>query len=291
MQQIERGIFYEDGYLGVTLGGMVFSHGAIMLDAPLRGDDARLWRTTLLSQRSGANRLLVSMDAHPDRTLGARALDCTIAAHQKNAQVFRNRPAIFKGQNNETGAIWETYPEAIGLRWAPPDITFTQSMSLFWGGPEVIMENHSGSAPGAIWVTIPAAKTIFVGDAVVVNQPPFLANADLSAWLESLGLLLDGYQGFVVVSGRGGLASVDAIRAQQQFLLDVVKGIDRIAKHNGAPEETESLIPSLLSGFSNTKELTELYTIRLRYGLYQCYARKYRPGSVLEQPRLEDGGQ
>lgn len=291
MQQIERGIFFEDGYLGVTLGGMVFSHGAIMIDAPLRPDDARLWRTALFSQRCGPNRLLVSLDAHPDRTLGSRALDCTIAAHQKNAQVFRNRPAIFKGQNTETGAVWETYPEAIGLRWSPPDITFTQNMSLFWGGPEVILENRLGTAPGAIWVSVPAAKTVFVGDAVVVNQPPFLANADLSAWSEALDVLLDSYQGFTVVSGRGGLVSVDAIRAQQQFLLDVVKGIEKIARHNGAPEETESLVSSLLGRFSIEKEMEELYAVRLRYGLYQYYARKYRPGSVLEQPRLEDGGQ
>jgi hypothetical protein len=36
MHQIERGILYEDTYLGVTLGALVFSHGVIIIDAPIR---------------------------------------------------------------------------------------------------------------------------------------------------------------------------------------------------------------------------------------------------------------
>ena len=78
MMQIERGIFYEQNYLGVTVGGLVYSHGVIFIDAPLRPEDARAWRSALLAQRGGASRVLVNLDAHPDRALGARALDCTI---------------------------------------------------------------------------------------------------------------------------------------------------------------------------------------------------------------------
>ncbi len=187
MQQIERGIYYEDGYLGVTLGGLVFSHGTIMIDAPLRADEARSWRSALLNQRGGSNRLLINLDAHPDRTLGARSMECTIVAHQKIADVFRNRPTIFKGQNIETGSIWENYTDAIGVRWANPDITFTDRMSLHWGGPEVVIEHHPGPSIGATWVLIPETKVVFIGDAVVLEQPPFLANADLIAWLEDFG--------------------------------------------------------------------------------------------------------
>jgi len=288
MQQIERGIYYEDTYLGVTLGGLVFSHGTIIIDAPLRAEDARFLRSALMSQRGGANRLLVNLDAHPDRTLGARALDCTIVAHQKAAQVFRNRPTIFKGQTIETGSIWETYGDAIGMRWATPDITFTQRMSLHWGGPEVILEHHPGPTPGSIWVIIPAEKVIYVGDMVVVNQPPFLANADLQAWLEGLDLLLTSYKDYLIIGGRGGPATIDVVRAQQKFILEVVKEIERLGKHNAAPETTEDLIPSLISRFSFPPERQEKYTQRLRFGLYQYYTRRYRPTSSPEQTRMED---
>ena len=288
MQQIERGIFYEDSFLGVTVGGIVFSHGTIMIDAPLRAEDARAWRSMLLNQRGGSNRLLVNLDSHPDRTLGARALDCTILAHQKTAQVTRNRPAIFKGMLIESGSSWEYYPEAIGMRWATPDITFTNSMNLFWGGPEVVLEHHPGTTPGAIWVMIPAEKVIFVGDLVVINQPPFLAYAELEEWLEALELLQTSYSDHLIISGRGGLVVKDAMRRQYQHIKNVMKGIEKLAKRNAAPEETEGLIPSLLADFSFDSQMQQIYAQRLRYGLHQYYARRYRPTSTLEQPQIEE---
>lgn len=291
MQQIERGIYYEDSYLGVTLGGFVFAHGMIMIDAPLRSEDARSWRAGLLNQRGGTNRLLVNLDAHPDRTLGARAMDCTIVAHQKTAQVFRNRPTIFKGQSIETGASWETYNDAIGMRWAMPDITFTQKMSLFWGGPEIILEHHPGPAQGAIWVIIPANKVVFVGDMVVSDQPAFLANADLAAWSEGLELLVSSYKEFLIVGGRGRPVVAESAKNQLTFIRNIAKHMERLAKRNAPPEATEDLIPALLADFSFPAERHEIYWQRLRYGLYQYYARHYRPSNSLEQHRLEDSEQ
>ncbi|HEX9029018.1 MAG TPA: MBL fold metallo-hydrolase [Anaerolineales bacterium] len=291
MQQIERGIYYEDSYLGVTVGGLVFSHGTILIDAPLRAEEARSWRSALLNQRGGANRLLVNLDSHPDRTLGARAMDCTIIAHQKTAQVFRNRSTIFKGQTNESGATWETYNDAIGMRWAIPDITFTQRVSLFWGGPEIIIESHPGPTSGAVWVIIPTAHVLFAGDSLVADQPPFLANAELETWMEALDLLENSYSDFAIISGRGGPTNIGAVRAQRQFFRNVIKSLDRLAKHNAPTEAAEELVPGLISEFSFPAGLEETYSQRLRHGLSQYYARHYRSANNNDQSHLDDGEQ
>lgn len=276
MKAIKDGIYYEDGYLGVTLGALVFAHGTIHIDAPLKAEDARAWRSALLNQRGGVNRLLVTLDSHIDRTLGARAMDCAILAHQKSAQAFRNRPIVFKGETIETGADWETYIDSIGTRWAAPDITFTKQMTLHWGGSPVIIEHHPGPTPGASWVIIPDEKVVFVGDAVLANQPPFLANADLETWLETLDVLLRGYSDYIIVSGRGGPARLEAVRTQQKALKNLAKGLERIAKRNASPESTEKLIPGALESMSIPKDKIELYGKRLRYGLYQYYLRHFR---------------
>jgi glyoxylase-like metal-dependent hydrolase (beta-lactamase superfamily II) len=93
-------------------------------------------------------------------------MECTIIAHQKTAQIFRSRPSVFKGQNAESGSEWETQNETVGTRWAVPDITFTQKVSLYWGPPDVNLEHHPGPTPGSIWVVL-EVKIIFVGDAVL----------------------------------------------------------------------------------------------------------------------------
>jgi len=87
MIQIKRGIYYEDTYLGVTLGALVFPR-IILIDAPLRPEDARAWRSALHSLRGGSSRLMISLDAHLDRTLGARSMECTVLSHQKNCPGF-----------------------------------------------------------------------------------------------------------------------------------------------------------------------------------------------------------
>src|SRR5512135_1523192 len=166
MREIHPGIYVETAYPGVTLGALLFSQGTILIDAPMRAEDTRAWRTILSNQGASLNRILVNLDAHADRTIGSRAMECTIIAHQKTAQVFRSRPSIFKGQNPESGAEWETYNDAVGMRWASPDITFNQRICLHWGPPDVILEHHPGPTAGSIWAIIPSAHIIFVGDSV-----------------------------------------------------------------------------------------------------------------------------
>ncbi len=291
MQEIESGIFIEYSYPGVTLGALIVPYGTLLIDAPLRAEDTRSWRATLINQGSGANRLLVNLDAHPDRTLGARALECTIVAHQKTAQIFRSRPSVFKGQNAESGAEWETYNDAVGTRWATPDITFLQRIYLHWGPPDVVLEYHPGPSAGSIWAIVPEKKVIFVGDTVLQNQPPFLANADIPAWIEALDLLHSSYHGYTMVSGRGGVVPFEAVKAQIQFLKNVTKGMERLAKRNAASAATENLITGLLSGFDFQPHLEEQYVQRLRYGLNQYYTRRYRPMDIANQARANDGDQ
>lgn len=287
MEEIRPAIYYEDSYLGVSLAAFVFPHGTIYLDAPIKAEDVRAWRSTLLNQRGGNNRLLILLDSHIDRTLGAKAFDCPILAHEKTASVFRNRPSIFKGQSAENGSDWEGYIDSIGTRWAVPDITFTDQLSLHWGGPEVVLEHHPGPTAGSIWVIVPSENLLFIGDAVVANQPPFLASADLEAWQQSLSELAEKYRNFQIYSSRSGLVTLQDIRHQQTFLKEVQKRLERLLKKDTNPELVNKMIPSLLSHFSFSKEKEETYVKRLQNGLYEYILRRNQPS--LEEEAVELG--
>ena len=281
MQQINRGIFFEDSYPGVTVGAIILPQGTMLIDAPLRMEDARAWLNLLYSQGSKNHRVLVNLDAHPDRSLGARSMECTIIAHQKTAQVFRGRPSIFKGQNAEGGSEWETYDEMMGTRWAMPDITFTQRLTIHWGEPDVILDHHPGAAPGGVWVIVPASKVVFVGDVVLPNQPLFLTNADIPAWIETLDVLLHSYRDFSIISGRGGVVPIEMVVKQQQHLKHILKGLERLAKRNASADAVEDMISGLLNDFTFAPELKETYIHRYRHGLYQYYAQRYRPSEMI----------
>jgi cyclase len=284
MQEIIEDVFIEEAYPGVTLGAISLPHGLILVDAPPRPEDVRSWRATLLNLGGGVERLLVNLDAHIDRTLGARAMECTVAAHCKTAQVFRNRPTTFKAQNTETGAEWEQINGLGSIRWSPPEISFSDAFTIYWGGFPVILEYHPGPNPGAIWVTLPDQKVVFVGDAVTPCQPPFFAYADLPAWIGTLETLLSSqYEGYLIVSGRNGLASAADVRSQLEIIQNVHASMEVMEHNHVDGQAVSALIPDLLAGMNIPSERQAMYSQRLNWGLENYFAHHYSPAENEEE--------
>lgn len=280
MQEITKNIYIEDQFLGVTLGVIVTARGLIQIDAPPSPEDARSWRASLMNLGGGIDRLLINLDAHPDRTLGARAMDCTVAAHEKTALIFRTRPSTFKAQGEETGADWESIPGLGSVRWAPPEISFLDQMSLHWGSSPVLLESHAGPSNGSIWVRLPVEKVLFVGDTVMKNQPPFLAGSNLKAWLESLNLLMEPeFKGYTFISSRGGVITTAAIKAQYDFLKHVHDKLNKSTSKKPNPAAVEKMVTSLLTWFKAPAARQKQFAQRLRYGLLHYNARQYHTPS------------
>lgn len=286
MQEIAKNIQIEDQFPGVTLGVIVTPRGLIQIDAPPSPEDARSWRAALMNLGGGMERVLINLDAHPDRTLGARAMDCTVIAHENTANTFRARPSTFKAQGEETGADWESIPGLGSVRWAPPEISFVDQMTLYWNETPVLLEHHAGPSDGSIWVHLPDEKIVFIGDAVLKNQPPFLAGANLKAWLTSLEILLDTpFKGYTIISSRGGIVTPAAIKSQHDFLQHVYDKLDKVTAKKPNPAAIEKLVATLLTWFKAPTARQKQFAQRLRYGLLHYNARQDRISSV---PTEED---
>ena len=281
MQEIIKNIQIEDQLPGVTLGVIITQRGLIQIDAPPSPEDARSWRAALMNLGGGMERVLINLDAHPDRTLGARAMDCTVIAHEKTANTFRTRPSTFIAQGEETGADWESIAGLGSVRWAPPEISFLDQMTLHWSDSPVVLEHHAGPSDGSIWVRLPEEKIVFIGDAVLKNQPPFLAGANLKAWLTSLELLLEApYKGYTIISSRGGIMTTAAIKSQHDFLKHVYDKLDKITTKKPNPAAIEKLVASLLTWFKAPAARQKQFAQRLRYGLLHYNARQDRGASA-----------
>lgn len=276
MDAIAKNVYIEDKYLGVTLGVIVQPRGLVQVDAPPSPEDGRIWRASLMGMGGGPERVLINLDAHPDRTLGARAMDCTVIAHEKTAQAFRNRPNTFKAQGDETGANWEVIPGLGSVRWAPPEISFMEKMTLHWGDTPILLESHPGPSTGAIWVILPEEKVVFVGDAVTRGQPPFLAFASLPEWIGTLKALQEPeYKGFTIVSGRGGVVTPQVVRSQADILKRIHDRVEKLGGKKSSPAALDKLAEQLLKDFRAPAARQKQYAHRLRYGLNQYYMRHY----------------
>lgn len=284
MQSIADNVYIEDSFAGVTLGAIRSTRGLVHIDAPPSPDDSRAWRASLMNVGAGPERMLVNIDTHPDRTLGARSMDCVIIAHEQTAQVFRNRPTTFKAQGDETGSSWESITGLGSVRWAPPEISFTDTLTLYWGEIVIHLDHRPGPTSGAIWVTLPAQKIVFIGDLVPKNQPSFLSHADLPAWIEALKLLQGGnYKGFTIVSGRGGPVTTQMVKTQLDIIKHLHDRMEKLAARNASPDSTEKLVEGLLANWKGPAARQKYFAQRLRHGLLQYYIRHYRPSHNLPE--------
>jgi len=281
MQSVAPGIYYESNYPGVTLGAVIMPRGTLMIDAPLRPEDARTWRSVLLTQSRGTHRLLLNLDGHPDRTLGVRYMDCTVVAQKNVLETFNNRTSVFKGQPAGSGAEWEHYPEISGTRWMFPNLTFSDRMVLHWDSDhsdddkEIIIEYHPGPSDGAAWVIIPSEKVVFIGDAILLDQPPFLEMSHLPSWINSLSVLRSPrYRNYTIISGRGGPVSIEYVREQHELLKSLQKRLETYAEKASEFENVDKTIHAYLQKLNYPPALHNIYTQRLRYGL-ECYFQRH----------------
>jgi glyoxylase-like metal-dependent hydrolase (beta-lactamase superfamily II) len=278
MQELAHHVYIETAFAGVTLGAINWSHGLILIDTPFRQEDTRSWRSSLLNLGGGVDRLLVNLDAHFDRTLGVRAMECTVVGHEKMAEIFRNRPVNFKTQGSETGAEWELHNNLGSIRWVPPEITFTQRLMIHWDENPLVLEHRPGPSIGAIWAILPDQRIAFVGDALVPGQPPFLASANLPDWIETLRpLLTPAYQDYLLISGRNGPVAHQQVRRQISYLEKIYGLLEELAAQKAPAVETFGLVESLLADVDILPDRAAQYRQRLRHGLYQYYIRHYQP--------------
>ncbi len=270
MQEIAPQVFIENSYPGVTLGAIHTPQGVVLIDAPLRPDDIRLWRSAVGNFNGSLDRLLVNLDEHFDRTIGARQVECMVVAHEKMNQSIKDRPITFKSQTVETGAEWELQNGLGSIRWAPPDISFSHHLHLYWGEHPMQLEVHPGPSTCAIWVVLPVQKIVFVGDAVVPGAPPFLAAADIPAWKESLNLLASPkFKDFKVISGRGGVVELTDIKEQGKFLEKVEHQLLKLMEKKGASAEVDKAVHGLVKNFEMDGDRIDHYSLRLAWGLQQ----------------------
>ncbi|MFN2143985.1 MAG: MBL fold metallo-hydrolase [Anaerolineales bacterium] len=275
MKKIAPGVYLENSYPGVTIGAVSFDNGLLLIDAPLHPDDGREWLNTLRSLTTSRNRMLVYLDSHTDRTLGGQVLESTIIAHQAVFDTFENRSAIFKAHILESGDVWETCTGLSGIRWASPQVAFSQETKLHLGDSEIILEHHPGPDDGAIWAVIPEAEVVFTGDLVTQSQPPFLSQADLPVWENSLDLLSKKYRDYTKVSSRDGVFDENDIKAMKKFISGLDKQLDRLNRRKAKPQDTEKLVEKQITAFDFEPRYRSHYYQRLKHGMMHCFARQY----------------
>lgn len=274
MRKVISGIYFEDQFPGLALGLIETGKGLLLIDAPPRVEDGREWLAEV--SQLGKPEYLALLDSHPDRTLGARIFELQRIAHEETLRIIDNWSDTFKGGASPIGGEADQFKRITGVRKAMPEISFTEELELFLGDRRIQFWHQPGPTPGAMWVVLEKEKTVFVGDAVTVKEPPYIGTADIDVWLESLDVLrADEMKGYRRVSGRDGRIKRDDINAMARFLRKIPVRLERMAEEDDLQEAAEKIADELMEDFPVNSSRYELGLLRLKSGLIQLFNRTY----------------
>ena len=269
MQELTPNVAIQQNALGLYTGIVQTTEGNILIDSPYRTDDYKAWGNR--ATKSDAI-FLVLLDTQYDRTLSAKGFDCIIVSQSDYLLPAKPRQQAVKLQEELLATGDGHEQNGSPSRPYSPEISFDQNMNLFFGGAEVLLEHHPGSNVAGIWAILPQEKVIFVGDSVMVNQPPFLANCDPAAWAADMKLLASkAYKGYQIVSSRAGLVTQDQVREMGKLMTFIENSIARLREKDANLDTYLELIPRVLKRVEYSPAEGELFFNRLRWGLTTYY--------------------
>lgn len=272
MREIVRGVLMEDKYPGVIVGAIASDGSALLVDCPIRVEDAREWVSRL--SEYGRPRYLALLDAYPDRVLGARALDLPSIAHDETRLTMATWPDTFKGAAHPIGAEADRLKRITGVSKAVPEVTFSDELKIHLGDRLIEAWHRPGPMAGSMWVVLHDPGVAFIGDAVSLSEPPYLGEAEIDAWLESLDDLR-GLKGYKLISSHDGLIKAADVNAMGRFLRKVPVRLARMADRSQPLEAAAALASRLMHGMKVPSTRRDQALLRLETGLARLYRRTY----------------
>lgn len=272
MRELSSGIFLEDRWPGVQVAAVGGTAGMVLIDSPLRAEDAREWRSAL--EARGTPRYVVLLDYHPDRVLGAREFNLPIVAHDLVRQVISSWPDTFKGNLSPVGSEADCLKRVAGMHEIVPELTFSEELKLILGEWEVVLRHAPGPTPASICALVDKPPLAFIGDLVSLDEPPFLSDADLDAWQSTLDWLRRlAQQGYSLISSRDGRVSAEELARMAAWLKRLSARLAKMAQQDQPSEAIGRVAAGLLDGFRVSAPRREQALLRLRVGLEKLYSR------------------
>lgn len=249
MQEIAKGVYFEDSYSSGNVSCVLTEEGAVLIDCPMLPKDAWDWLKKSAAKTKKGIAFLINTDCKVERVLGTCFFPATATiAHQQTwveiqryDEAFLQRYLTHQKEHN-SGIVANLTKARIVL----PELTMTVDMTIYKGERVFRLIHTEGHTPASIIVHLPQDRILFTGDVVVNGEHPSLAQANTIKWLHAL----------------------EMIRKMDD--------VDLIVPGFGKPCEP-----------SATEILTE-YIIQMRERVYECFRNGYTRRETVDRVKMQD---
>ncbi len=220
MQEISPGVFIQTDQRGANYAGIVTDDGIVVLDTPMIPNLARAFRDELQRLSGGLPFLyIINTDHHRGHILGNQHFPGTpVIAHEQAWKHMRGYSDNFKQRVIDS---FKKEPEVqaqfTDIQIIVPKVTFSHRLDIVRGGRDIRIIKVGGHTAATSVVWLPAERMIFVGDAVWVDQHPYMAQANSKEWLDGLTFIRK-LKADRIIPGRGPICGREATERMSEYI-------------------------------------------------------------------------
>lgn len=243
MQKITKNIYVETGFQGCNVGFVITSKGIVMIDTPMLPADAIKWRDQVA--KHGIARYLINTEPHQDHFSGNYFYKCPIVAHEGTRNAILTTTSVDQYKESLKQMSPASLPLVRRFTFRPPDITFTERMTIHLGDHTFQLINLPGHTAYQTAVYIPEEKVVFTSDNISHNVPVWLHQALPYEWLETLQKM-DELDAKVLVPGHGSVCDKTYLPEMSSIIQSWINVMTKAIKQGMNEEKIQKNIGSLL---------------------------------------------
>lgn len=250
---------------GGNIGALASAEGILIVDDDYKAVSEKL-RDALKELGSEKPRFIFNTHWHGDHTEGNLFFgkDSIIVAHRNVRQRLSQINTVF-------GTKTQPYPE-----YALPMITYTESLSIYFGGEEVKAVYYpNGHTDGDTVVFFVKSNVVHLGDDFFVGRFPFVDlenGGSVQGLTNNIAALLKQIPADArIIPGHGNIATLEDLKAYHQMLTETAQVVQTAMKQNKTLDEIKK------TGFSDKYKEWGNGFIKTDFWIetiYKSYAKK-----------------
>jgi cyclase len=220
MREISPGIFVETDHRGANYAGIATDVGMIVVDTPMVPNQARAFREELARVSSGQPFLyVINTDHHRGHILGNQYFQPTpIIAHEQAWKHMKGYGDNFKQRVIDSFKKEpDVQAQLTDIQIIVPKVTFSHRLDIVRGGRDLRIIRIGGHTAATSVIWMPNESLLFVGDAVWVDQHPYMAQANSKEWLDGLTYIRK-FKADRIVHGRGPVCGREATERMSEYI-------------------------------------------------------------------------
>lgn len=286
MREISPGIFVETDHRGANYAGIATDVGMIVVDTPMVPNQARAFREELARVSGGTPFLyVINTDHHRGHILGNQYFQPTpIIAHEQAWKHMKGYGDNFKQRVVDSFKKEpEVQAQLTDIQIIVPKITFSHRLDIVRGGRDLRIIRIGGHTAATSVIWMPDESLLFVGDAVWVDQHPYMAQANSKEWLDGLTYIRK-FKADRIVPGRGPVCGREATERMSEYIRFMRARVRLNYRQGRTKQETVQSVLREVAGWfpisSATKSKTES---QIKQGIGRIWNEMDKAGKAKEK--------